>query len=352
MILADNKNRLSRKAHIRMQILLLLLSVVFVSCLKQSEQPAEITGAALGTTYSIKLFNSTSNPSISELHTGIMEVIADVDKTMSVFVENSEVSRFNRLSGTDWLTVSPALIQVISESLAISRASDGAFDVTIGNLIDLWGFGKTLKPDRVPSQQAIQSALQTSNYKKLLVSADQTAISKAIPDLAINLSAIAKGYAVDEIASFLESRGFDRFLVEIGGEVRTKGLKSKGKPWLVAIERPETDKRSIYKVIGLTDLSLATSGNYRNFFEIAGKRYSHIIDPETGRPVDNNISSVSVFHPSCMIADALATTLMVLGYEKGSQFAKERNYAVLWLLRTDDGLVERLSPAFDPKLIQ
>jgi len=271
---------------------------------------------------------------------------------MSVFSADSEISTFNNSNSSDWFNVSSDLFNVIKEADKISSVSEGAFDYTIGNLIELWGFGKTKQPDKIPSREEVQQALQLSGYKKLSISIEKSSIKKSIPHLTINLSAIAKGFAVDSISTFLERNGITQYLVEIGGEIRTKGIKPNGKPWLVAIERPEVNKRSIYKVLNLSDQSMATSGDYRNYFEIEGKKYSHTINPDTGRPVENRIASVSIVHSSCMTADALATTLMSMGYERGSRFARDRNYAVLWILRSEKGLIEKFSGAFDLDLIQ
>lgn len=334
-----------------MPVLFALVLVLLVSCQKTPERPAEMSGLAMGATYSIKVYRSSFKEPLADLHNAIKRTISDADKAVSIYVEDSEITNFNRVVGTDWFAISPQLTGVIAEALDLSVVSNGAFDVTIGNLIETWGFGKTIKPDKVPTLQEIRLAQQTSGFKNLEISPDRAFLRKTIPALTVNLSAVAQGYGVDVVAAYLESKGIDRFLVEIGGEVRTKGLKSDGTPWKVAIERPEADTRSIYKIIKLTNLSLATSGDYRNYYEIAGRRYSHIIDPATGRPIDNAIASVSVLHPSCMIADALATTLMVMGYEEGARFAEARHYAVLWILRTEEGLSERMSAAFDSTLI-
>ncbi len=333
-------------------IALLAVTVLLTACDFISEKPVEMAGSALGTTYSIKIVDIPKGINSDQLHQQIKSVITGVDDAMSVHNPTSEIAQFNRSTKLDWFKPTPNLFLVINESLAISKLSQGAFDVTIGNLIEIWGFGKTLPPDKIPETAEIDKARQTAGYTKLQISSKDSSIRKTDPGLTINLSAIAKGFAVDSVAGFLEQKGIQRFLVEIGGEIRTKGYKQNDKPWMVAIERPETDKRSIYKIIRLSGLSMATSGDYRNFYEIEGKRYAHTINPHTGKPVENNIASVSVLHESCMTADAMATALMSLGYEKGARFAEERGLSVLWILRTKNGVVEKLSEQFDRTLFQ
>ncbi len=335
-----------------LHFLIITALLLLTGCELFKEKTVELSGSALGTTYSLKLLGIPESVDVRELHDQIKIVLNAVETSMSVHNSNSEVAQFNRHTSDDWFRISENMFQVINEAQTISNASEGAFDVTIGNLIELWGFGKSLPPKSIPNEKNIIRAKHTSGYKNLQLSQSSSSIKKSIPELTLNLSAIAKGYAVDSVAEFLDEAGIDRYLVEIGGELRTKGRKQSGKFWLVAIERPEIDKRSIYKIIRLTDMSLATSGDYRNFYEIEGKRFSHTINPFTGRPVENNIASVSVMHPSCMQADALATTLMSMGYESGSQFAEDKDLAVIWILRTENGIVEKLSSRFDSNLFQ
>ncbi len=331
-----------------------IMAAVFLlnGCDLFKEKPVEFSGSALGTTYSLKLFGIPDHIETRELHDQIKIVMNAVETSMSVHNSNSEVSQFNRHTSKDWFRVSGKMFQVIKESQSISNDSEGAFDVTIGNLIELWGFGRRMPPKSIPRKEDIDRIKYTTGYKHLQLSQSSNSIKKAIPGLTLNLSAIAKGYAVDSVSELLNEIGIERYLVEIGGELRAKGVKEPGKPWLVAIERPETDKRSIYKIIRLSDMSMATSGDYRNYYEIAGERFSHTINPFTGRPVENNIASVSVMHSSCMKADALATTLMSMGYSVGSQFAEDMGLAVLWILRTENGIIEKTSSRFDSNLLQ
>ncbi|MBU2513060.1 FAD:protein FMN transferase [bacterium] len=338
------------KVGIRLISGLVFLIIILGSCTKDKVEPVEIVGSALGTVFSIKLVSIPADVNVSSLQFKIEELLTQIDSFMSVFYPTSEISRFNDTKSTDWFNLSPEVSRVIAESLQISEETGGAFDFTIGNQIELWGFGRSAATGKIPDESKIQTALQTSGYQKFLISKDRSSIRKNDPGLSINLSASAKGYAVDRVAQLLEENKIFSYLVEIGGEIKTKGKKNGAKPWLVAIERPDVNKRSIQKILKLGNDSMATSGDYRNFFEIENQRFSHTIDPKTGWPVNNEIASVSVIHPSCLKADALATALIVMGFERGFQFAQKHNYRVFWILREQGELVEKYSPEFKPFL--
>ena len=346
MILAVRPGRFDYNLRKRSLFLITILLAFLPSCFKTSDKPFEIAGFALGTTYSIKFTNIPAGQSQESIHSDVKNLLKEVEDSMSVFNPESEISHFNQFRKTEWVKISKDLFQVVSQAMEISKQTGGAFDITLGNVIDLWGFGKSEPPQTVPASGEILSALATTGYTSLEINQQDSSLRKLKPDLSLNLSAIAKGFAVDRVAQYFEQNQINDYLVEIGGEIRTHGEKQKGKPWVVAIERPELDKRSIFKIVNLGSAGMATSGDYRNFYEIEGKRYSHTIDPESGRPSSNNIASVTVLKPSCMVADALATALVVMGYENGYRFAKEEGIAVLWILRTDNGLVEKTTPDF------
>ncbi len=346
MILAAKGLTAVRMAKLRFYSVLFCLSLVLGSCVKTEDKQVEISGSALGTTFSIKLASIPPNIEVSSLQTELENLLTRIDSSMSVFYPTSEVARFNRSETNDWFKISPELSKVISESLRISEETNGAFDFSIGSLIELWGFGKSPGSDKIPGENEIEKAFQSSGHHQFYISTDQSSIRKSNAKLSINLSASAKGYTVDRVARLLEKHEIFDYLVEIGGEIRTRGKKKGGNPWLVAIERPEFNNRSIQRILKLGDNSMATSGDYRNFFEVGNRRFSHTIDPQTGWPVDNEIASVSVIHPSCMTADALATALNVMGFERGFRFAKEHNYRVFWIIRNNGNLVEKHSPGF------
>ena len=333
-------------------VLVVLGSVSLVpGCINSGSQPVEFSGSALGTTYSIKIVNTSTMIAPDGLHSEIVDRLQGIDQSMSVFYDTSEISKFNQLKQARWFNISPELFQVISEAAKISALSNGAFDFTLGHLIELWGFGKALKIAKIPESAEIEMAMRASGYKDIFISGESAAIKKTNLKIALDLSAIAKGYAVDSVAMLLDERGIENYLVEIGGEIRVKGQKEIDKPWRLAIERPELGRRSIQKIVGLNSASMATSGDYRNYFEVEGKRYAHTINPKTGWPVENKIASVSVITESCIRADALATAFMVMGYEKGVQLAKEQKLAVFWILRSNQELSEKMTPEFKAYLL-
>jgi thiamine biosynthesis lipoprotein len=250
--------------------------------------------------------------------------------------------------------VSRDTARVVTEAIHIGRESRGALDVTVGPLVNLWGFGPDARPTKVPSDELIAQTRQKTGLGNLhvITSADADTLQKDIPDLYVDLSAIAKGFGVDKVAEYLESQGARNYLVEIGGELRINGVNGKGHPWRVAIEKPTVNAGSVQEVILPGDNGVATSGEYRNYYELDGKRFSHTMDPLTGKPIQHRLVSVTVIHPSCMTADGLATVFMVMGPEKSLAYAKERGLAIFTITKTDDGFEEAYSDAFKPYLVK
>ena len=245
---------------------------------------------------------------------------------------------FNRL-GTEPFVASPEMLEIVAEAQRVARLSDGAFDITVGPLVDLWGFGPSGVTE-APSEERLAELVAIIGYEQIAVDPVNGTLRKAIPECRIDLSAIAKGFAVDEVAAALEGEGFSTYMVEIGGEVRTRGRKASGDEWRIGIERPDAGGRAIHTAIALTDLALATSGDYRNFIVRDGVRISHTIDPRTGRPIAHDLASVSVIHSSCMTADALATALEVLGPEEGFALAQRQQIPALFLIRKREMVFE------------
>jgi thiamine biosynthesis lipoprotein len=269
---------------------------------------------------------------------------------MSTYRLDSEISTFNDSVASEWFDVSHETALVVAEAQRVSALSGGAFDATVGSLVNLWSFGPDDRPQRMPTDEELEAAMRQVGHGSIDVRASPPALKKAHTDVSIDLSGIAKGFGVDQLAAFLDSVGVAAYLVDIGGEMRATGRKSDGSPWRVGIEKPADTPnapRQILRTIELHDQALATSGDYRNFFEVAGTRYSHTIDPRTGRPIEFGLASVSVVHPTCMTADALATALMVLGADEGYNFAVEHDLAVLFVVRMGMEFEQRATPAFD-----
>lgn len=291
----------------------------------------------MGTTWSVQIVAPPPTLDIAELRGDIARLLDDVNGLMSTYRDDSQLSRFNAAASTDWVSVSQELAAVVAEAHAVSAATGGAFDVTIGPLVNLWGFGPEVKADQLPGPSEIAAALSRTGYRFLDVRLDPPALRKTRSDLYVDLSAIAKGYGVDRIAALLRDRGLADALVDIGGELRGLGTNARAEPWRIAVERPEAGARRVFRVVPLRGLGMATSGDYRNFFELDGVRYSHTIDPKTGRPVEHRLASVTVLGESAMSADAWATALLVLGPDDGLALAESRGLAALLIEHDGDG---------------
>lgn len=319
--------------------------LLLIACTPE-HQALELSGSTMGTGYSIQVVDLPEEIELELLRDNIETELELVNALMSTYREDSELSRFNRSRSGDWFAVSPGLAELAQQALRTSETSDGAFDATVGPLVNLWGFGPEAGPDRVPSDAEIAQAQARVGYRKLSVRAEPPAVRKTEPDLYLDLSAIAKGYGVDRVAELLDAAGVANYLVEIGGELRGRGHNGRGQPWRIAVERPDPGAREVQRVVELRGGGMATSGDYRNFFERDGKLYSHTIDPETGRPVTHGLASVTVLAPRTAHADALATAFLVLGPEAGLALAESLNVAALFILRTPDGYTELETVAF------
>ncbi|MEA3642333.1 MAG: FAD:protein FMN transferase [Lamprobacter sp.] len=322
-------------------VVLVSLVLMLVGCGQDSEQRLLVLrGATMGTTYSLQVVDPPGAFDRSALAEQVRARLSAINDLMSTYQPSSELSRFNASSTTDWFLVSPELVAVVSAGQAVSEASNGAFDITVGPLVNLWGFGPTPSAEDLPTAGEIQAARARVGWRQLEVRTQPPALRKSRPDLYVDLSAIAKGYAVDQLAALVESQGVSDYLVEIGGELHGRGVNGRGEPWQIAIERPNASQREVFQVVALRDIGMATSGDYRNFVEIDGQRYSHTIDPATGQPVRHRLASVTVLADDCMQADAWATALLVLGPEPGLALAEQRGLAALFIehaLETPEG---------------
>lgn len=306
----------------------------------------EMHGDTMGTSWSVTVVSD--RPATERLRDRVQARLDELDGLWSTFRPDSEVSRFNATTNTDWFGISAETLTILEAAQQVSAASDGAFDVTAAPLVDLWGFGAEGAAGRVPSNAAIEARLAESGYRYLELRADPPAIRRQRPGLRIDLSAIAKGQAVDMIGELLEETGIANYLVEIGGEIRGRGHRIDGRPWRIALERPVTGRREASGIIELEPGAVATSGDYRNFFERDGVRYSHMIDPRTGRPVAHALAAVTVLDESALFADAWATALMVLGPRAGFELAVRRRLAARFVVRSGTGFTERMTSGFPP----
>lgn len=301
----------------------------------------------MGTTFSIVLVDPANDIGKGQLQDRIAETLERVDGLASTWLVDSEISAFNANASTEWIPVSSELCMAFEHALEISQLSDGAFDITVGPLVNLWGFGPDGDVTEPPPADALQSVMQYVGYEALQTRCDQPAVRKSFGNIYVDLSGWAKGYAVDELAELLDDHALENYLVEIGGELRVRGHNAQSQKWAIAVEAPSTTSRKPHSVVRVTNTSVATSGDYRNFFDHDGKHYSHTIDARTGWPVSHDLAAVTVVSESAAFADAMATALLVLGPQAGPQLAKDLGIAGYFLVRNKTGIEALTTPRFD-----
>jgi len=306
---------------------------------------AEFRGPAMGATYTLKLAG-IAGLAAEAARDAVHDALQSIERRMSTYLPDSELSRLNRSEAGTPLVLSADTFAVLALAREIAQETGGAFDVTVAPLVDAWGFGPS-RDRRVVAQHERRALLPRVGRDKLALDAGRRTAVKARADVAADLSAIAKGYGVDQAARALDALGVAHYMIEAGGEVRTRGRNAEASPWQIAIEAPDAVPQKPWLVLPLSGLSLATSGDYRIFFESDGRRYCHEIDPQAGQPIDNGVASVSVVAPDCARADAMATALMVMGEARGAAFAAERGIAAYFIVRDGPRLRGRASPAFD-----
>ncbi len=327
----------------------LYLSLVFVlaACGSDRLPQLELTGTALGTTFKIAVVDAPEDFDKDALEANVVASLAAVDDLASTWRDNSELSTMNANRSIDWMLVSAELCNMLDRALGVSAATDGAFDVTVGPLVNLWGFGPDGPVTEPPPDEAIAAALAAVGYDKIEADCGAKLVRKDVAELYVDLSGWAKGHAVDELAAVLDQAGLQNYLVEVGGEIRVKGHNSEALGWAVAVEAPSTSERLPQAVVRITNTSVATSGDYRNYFEYDGSKYSHTIDPRTGHPVTHNLAAVTVINPSAAYADAMATAMLVLGPTAGPKLAGELDLAAYFLVREAGEVREITTTAFD-----
>ena len=300
----------------------------------------------MGTSYSIKLSPPPPATRLAELQRSVATRLEKINGQMSTYLPDSDLMQFNRSASTDWQAQPAAIVELVDRASAISLLSKGRYDITVGPLVNLWGFGNSGERESAPAAGEVRDTLARIGHHQLETRPEPPALKKDHPQLEVDLSSIAKGWAVDQIAELVRSAGFSDFLVEIGGELRARGQKAAGTPWRIAIEQPTYEARAIQRIIELQDIAMATSGDYRNFFTVDGQHYSHTIDPKTGHPVRHRLASVTVLAEDCTTADAWATALLVLGEQLGPELADAQGLKALFIVRKGEGLREQFSRAW------
>ena len=310
----------------------------------------KLSGKTMGTTWSVVIANPIASHDQTALQAEIESLLVEVNRQMSTYDPTSEISQFNQSEDLNtWFPVSDLFAITTAKALGFSDISNGAFDPTVGSIVNLWGFGPDAGVEALPSDALVEETKAQTGFSAISVrdpGADGGAAIMKRSQRRLDLSAIAKGLGVDQLYELLDGQGYANFLVEIGGEIRVKGDKD-GLGWKIAIEKPVKGERAVEQLLSLKNVALATSGDYRNYREIDGVAYSHTIDPSTGRPVTHQLASVTVADSECAMADGWATTLLVLGPEKGFQLAVSRNLPALFIERSDNGFVVKQTPRFE-----
>jgi thiamine biosynthesis lipoprotein len=344
----------------RLAALLLLITTALLPCMSLAATQ-RLSGSSMGTTWTVTAVTDADTAGLRE---GIEAELDRVVAQMSTWEPGSDISRFNRAPAGTAQVLPDGFFQVLDTALRLAKGTGGAFDPTVGPLVNLWGFGPDGSRDAPPGPDAITALRARTGWHRL--SLDQAAHTAIQPGgMQVDLSSIAKGFAVDRVAAYLVDSGIHAFLVEVGGELRARGRKPDGTPWRIAIESPRAGDGdtpaaetvpAAQIVVALDDLSVATSGDYRHYFERDGRRYSHTIDPRTGYPVAHGLASVTVLHEDCMQADALATAMTVLGPDDGYAYALRHGVAARFVfherhVHDGDRFVQRMTPEFAARLL-
>lgn len=334
-------------------ILALAFFALLTACSSQENTAVHLQGESMGTTWHITFLpNPRLTKDAKALRADIEAILVRIDEQMSNWRKDSEISRFNQAQVTEWFPVSLDLVKVVTVAQQVSQLSNGVYDVTVGPLVNVWGFGTTKKAEAKPTDAEIQAALAKVGYQKLFVQEQPPALRKAVPELYVDLASIAPGYAVDLIGEYFVQQGITDYMVEIGGEVRTLGKSPRGDDWRIGIEKPVDLGSAVQQGMLLINSGLSTSGDYRDFFMENGKRYSHTIDTSTGYTASHSLASVSVVAENATLADAYSTMLMAMGEVKGKAFADTHQLKAFFIWRTDKGFETYATAGFQPLLLK
>lgn len=309
-----------------------------------SERVEEFGGPTMGSSYSVKYVRSEGAPSPERLKVETETILAEVDEQVSTYRDDSVISSFNRAPAGSCMPVPEGMLELVRAGNALAQESDGAFDLTLEPLLNLWGFGPQARTEQVPTTEQLAEARRRTGHRHLRI--DGQRLCKDV-NLQLDLNGIAAGYTVDRIVARLRELGVSSYLVEVTGELKAAGKKPDGQPWRIAIEAPRDDQRVAQRVLQLDGYGISTSGDYRNYFEEDGIRYSHTLDPQTGAPIRHKLAAVTVADPSTLRADGLSTVLMVLGPERGLAYAERAGIAAFFVTREGEGFVTQASAAFE-----
>ena len=321
-----------KRLFIPLTVFVFLIIVLF---LQQQDSLYQINGKTMGTTYTVKITGHFNKKHIKKMKKNMEQILENIEKKMSTYRSDSEISLFNKIKSTAVFPVSAETAFVVEKALAIGHLSENAFDITTGSLVNLWGFGPSKKQN--VTARKIKSLLANNDRTRLIVDIQKNTLQKKVKKIQIDISGIAKGYAVDVLVDFLKQQKINHYLVEIGGELRASEKKDKDNFWQVGIQSPK-EKKGSQLVLNLTRQAMATSGTYRNFYYKDKKKHTHIINPITGHPIAHNLLSVTVIAQDCLTADAWATALMVLGVKKGMKLASQYALKAYFIVADSNGL--------------
>ncbi len=326
-----------------MRITLLFILMLLTAC-NQGPTLERLGGPTMGSSYSIQYVREPGGPSPAKVQAAVETILQGIDQHYSTYRADSIVSQFNQLPATQCQAMPPDMLELVALGQHLAHQSGGAFDLTVEPLLDLWGFGPQARHEQVPDPQALAKARQRVGYQHLRI--DGQALCKNAP-VELDFNSIAAGHAVDLISERLRAMGIANFLAEATGELKAVGHKPDGSPWRVALELPREDRQVARQIIALNGLAVSTSGDYRHYFEENGRRYSHTFDARLGRPVMHDLASVTVLDASALQADGYSTLLLILGPERGWDFALAHGLAAVLVTRVEGGFVSRSTPAFE-----
>ncbi|ADO47764.1 FAD:protein FMN transferase ApbE [[Enterobacter] lignolyticus] len=337
----------------------LLAMVVFIAGCDNSSAPSAtassatvLEGKTMGTFWRVSVINLDNDKS-EALRKKVQAQLDADDMLLSTWKNNSALMQFNHSTSLSPWPVSEAMADIVTASLRIGAKTQGAMDITVGPLVNLWGFGPDKQPVKTPDRAQIDAARARTGLQHLTVinKSGGQYLQKDIADLFVDLSTVGEGYAADHLARLMEQEGISRYLVSVGGALVSRGMNADGKPWRVAIQKPTDRENAVQAIVDINGHGISTSGSYRNYYELDGKRISHIIDPQTGHPIDHKLVSVTVIAPTALEADGWDTGLMVLGTEKAKQVVREQGLAVYMIFKEGDGFKTWMSPQFETFLV-
>ncbi|WP_414868861.1 FAD:protein FMN transferase [Pseudomonas sp. IT-347P] len=301
-------------------------------------------GPTMGSSYSIKYVRHAGLADSAQVRREVEGILGEVDRQLSTYRNDSDIERFNALPANSCQTMPVPVLELVRTGEQLSLQSEGSYDLTVEPLMNLWGFGPQGREEKVPGAAALAEAMQRVGHQHLHIKGDQLCKDAAVE---VDFNSIAAGYAVDTIAARLDAMGIDDYLAEVTGELKAKGRKLDGSPWRIALEEPRDDRQVAERIINVDGYGVSTSGDYRNYFLQDGRRYSHTFDARTGAPVLHDLASVTVIHPSALMADGLSTLLLILGPERAWAYAEKHDIGAFFVIRADTGFVVRTNEAFE-----